>query len=173
MRRTLLVIPHAHACHAATPKSDHAKQKAALEATFLNKPVVLAGRTSTGGKFSTADLKGKIILVEFWGAWCPDCQAAAPTMRDLYAKYHDKAGGGVEFVGVNCDKSDAACNDFTTKQKLPWVELREDKEVTMHPLADHFGVWWVPTIWIIDKDGILRAIDTDTNPGPALDKLLQ
>lgn len=157
------------AAFARTPISDVAKEKNEVQKGFLNKPVVLAGRTSTGGRFSTADLKGKVIVVDFWAAWCPDCTEAAPKMRALYAKYHEK---GVEFVGVNCDKSDAACNEMAEKEKLTWVHLREDKEVTMHPLTTTYSVWGIPTVWLIDKQGVLRTLDGDADSDKQIDALL-
>jgi thiol-disulfide isomerase/thioredoxin len=169
LRTTLLLALLASATLARTPISDTARQKNEIQKTFLNKPVVLAGRTSTGGTFSTADLKGQVILVDFWAAWCPDCTADAPKLRALYEKYHDK---GVAFVGVNCDKSDAACNDAAQKQKRTWTHLREDKEVTMHPLTEKFSVWGLPTVWLIDKHGTLRTLDGDTDPEKQLDALL-
>jgi thiol-disulfide isomerase/thioredoxin len=157
------------AAFARTPVSDVAKQKNEVQKGFLNKPVVLAGRTSTGGTFSTADLKGKVIVVDFWAAWCPDCKVAAPEMKALYAKYHEK---GVAFVGVNCDKSDAACNEFAKENGLAWVHLREDKEVTMHPLTATYSVWGIPTMWLIDKQGVLRTLDGDVDSEKQIDALL-
>jgi thiol-disulfide isomerase/thioredoxin len=169
LRPTLLLALLAATALARTPVSDTAKQKNEIQKTFLNKPVVLAGRTSTGGTFSTADLKGQVILVDFWAAWCPDCTEEAPKIRALYEKYHDK---GVAFVGINCDKSDAACNDMAAKEKLTWTHLREDEEVTMHPLTEKFSVWGIPTVWLIDKHGILRTLDGDTDSEKQLDALL-
>jgi hypothetical protein len=90
-------------------------------------------------------------------------------MRALYAKYHEK---GVEFVGVNCDKSDAACNEMAEKEKLTWVHLREDKEVTMHPLTATYSVWGIPTVWLIDRQGVLRTLDGDADSDKQIDALL-
>ncbi len=154
---------------ARTPVSDLARQRNEVQKGFLGKPVTLAGRTSTGGTFSTADLKGKVIVVDFWAAWCPDCKVAVPEMKALYAKYHGK---GVEFVGVNCDKSDEICNDFAKANGLSWVHLREDKEVTMHPLTETYSVWGIPTLWLIDKQGVLRTLDGDKDSQKQIDALL-
>src|SRR6202030_478840 len=67
---------------------------------MLGKPLLVAGRTTTGGKLTTADLKGKVILIDFWATWCGPCNAEIPRIRELYKTYHSQ---GLEIVGVDGD----------------------------------------------------------------------
>ena len=60
------------------------------------KPVVLHGRLLGGGHLNTARWKGKVIVVDFWGTWCPWCLKLAPYIEKLYGKYHQQ---GLEASG--------------------------------------------------------------------------
>src|SRR5262249_59973090 len=51
-----------------------------------------------GKKVSLADYKGKVVIVDLWGTWCPPCREEIPHFVDLYRKYH---ASGLEIVGIN------------------------------------------------------------------------
>lgn len=55
-----------------------------------------------GGELKSSDLKGKVVVVDFWATWCPPCKAEIPNYNKLRAKMKDK---GVEFVGVTFDSN--------------------------------------------------------------------
>jgi thiol-disulfide isomerase/thioredoxin len=130
---------------------------------MVGKPLVIEGRTSTGGKFSSADYKGKVVMVDFWATWCGPCIAELPNVKKVYAAYHDK---GFEIVGLSCDSGDDELNAFTKEKEMPWVQLRETSQTqakNWHPLAEKYHVDGIPQMFLIDRDGILRYVDARNN----------
>ncbi len=122
------------------------------------KPLVVAGRTSKGGKFTSADWKGKVILVDMWATWCGPCKAELPRTKKLYADYHAK---GLELVGLDCDSADDTVNAFITENGMAWPQLREESQSQnqWHPLATLWHVEGIPTMFLIDRKGVLRYVD--------------
>lgn len=142
------------------------------QAESLGKPFAISGRTSTDGKFDTASLKGKVVLIDFWATWCGPCRAELPHVKETYAKYHDK---GFEIVGVSCDVSDEGLNDFAKDNDMPWVQLRETSQSgseNWHPIAKEYGVLGIPTMFLVDKKGVLRFVDAREGTDEKVAKLL-
>jgi thiol-disulfide isomerase/thioredoxin len=138
---------------------------------LLDKPLVVAGRTTTGKSHSTADWKGKVVLVDFWATWCGPCNAEIPRVKELYKTYHDK---GLEIVGVDCDSDDDTVNAFIKDKEMPWTQLREESqsEEPWHPLAKQWGVAGIPTMFLLDKKGIVRDVDARDGTDSKIAKLL-
>jgi peroxiredoxin len=115
------------------------KRAEAPQATFV---------TLSGKHFTTADLRGKVVLVNFWATWCSDCVKEMPKMADTYRKF---APRGYEMVAValQADHPNQVAA-FTRSRALPFeVALDLDGAV-----AKSFGnVHITPSSFLIDKDG--------------------
>ena len=99
------------------------------------------------GKIKTsADFRGKYMVLDFWGSWCGWCLAGIPKMKTYYAKYNDK----VEFVGVCTSDKEDKWRRAVDKYELPWVNLfaEEDTEVLLD-----FAISCFPTKIIVDPEG--------------------
>jgi thiol-disulfide isomerase/thioredoxin/predicted nucleic acid-binding protein len=143
----------------------HLKQKA-----MENKPLVIAAVSLNDPHFSTANWKGKVILVDFWATWCGPCLGELPRVKKMYADYHSK---GLEVLGVSCDNSGDDLRKFlTANPDMPWPQLFDDSAPGWNALAKSYGIDSIPTMYLIDRKGILRTVDARSQMEDLIPKLL-
>ena len=105
-----------------------------------------------GKPLALTSLRGKYVILDFWGSWCIWCIKGFPQMKEYYAKYKGK----FEILGVDCNDTEAKWRDAVKKHELPWLHVYCPKESTL--LAD-YGVTGFPTKIIIGPDGkIVKSI---------------
>ncbi len=95
------------------------------------------------------DLKGKVVVVDFWATWCGPCVKAMPHMKQLYAEYQPK---GVAFLGISLDKNREALAKFVKEHDIPWPQGFSGKGWD-DPTVQKYGVRATPSVWIIAADG--------------------
>jgi thiol-disulfide isomerase/thioredoxin len=98
---------------------------------------------------SNSSLRGKVVLLDFWGTWCPPCRESVPTLRDLQKKY---AGKGFELVSVSSDDDEDVWRTFIEAQKMNWSEYID----LSGEVLSAFNVESFPTYVVLDKDGVMR-----------------
>lgn len=156
-----------------TPIARQMKEKVEHEAklgSMENKPLVIEGVKLDGSKFSTADWKGKVVFVEFWATFCPICKADLPRVKKAYADFHDK---GMELVGISCDDAPQDLVEFLARNKeMTWPQLYDAKQPGWSPIATSFGVESIPTMFLIDKKGVVRSVDAEQDFEKMIPKLL-
>ena len=113
-----------------------------------------------GKPFRLADLRGKVVLLDFWASWCAPCRASNPHLKDLYAEYKDK---GFEIVCIADDDSSLdAWHKAIEKdgigafrhvlRGLKWKDGKPDKSTD---ISDRYGIHFLPTKILVDKDGMI------------------
>jgi peroxiredoxin len=116
-------------------------------------------------KFKLSDHKGKPVLLIFGATWCPYCRDAIPQLKDIFARYGKK---GLVAVNIDIQESRDKVSRFADKYKLPYrVLLDENAEV-----AQNYGVQGVPTLVLIDKNGMITCRQC-SNVELLLDKMLK
>jgi thiol-disulfide isomerase/thioredoxin len=128
----------------------------------------------TGKSVSIGDLKGKVVVVDFWATWCGPCVAEMPNMKKLYAEYKDK---GVEFVGISLDNAEdkgglKALRDYCEKNEIAWPQYYQgagwDSE---HSVS--WGINSIPTMFVLDADGKLYSTQARGKLEELLPKLIE
>jgi cytochrome c biogenesis protein CcmG, thiol:disulfide interchange protein DsbE len=108
---------------------------------------------NTDGKpLKLADLKGKVVVLDFWGTWCGPCVAAMPHLKELYAKHKS---AGLEVIGVHTTNGGEEMAKFVQEKSLPWPVAVDADQGTVKA----FKVDSYPDYYIIDKAGNLRVAD--------------
>ncbi|WP_299578363.1 TlpA family protein disulfide reductase [uncultured Sunxiuqinia sp.] len=111
----------------------------------------LAPNIIDGSTFNLSDLKGKYVVLDFWGTWCGGCVKGFPKMRTYYNKYRTK----VEFVGIACKDKKSVWEKFIKREGLQWTQLLNNPEKDFEKLYD---IQVYPTKIIIDKEGNIVKI---------------
>ena len=98
-----------------------------------------------------ADLKGQVILLDFWASWCAPCKASFPVMEELTKKY---ASQGLTIVAVSVDEKSENMQRFLKSAKVSFTVVR-DAQHKLVAAADPHGM---PTSFLIDRSGKIRFI---------------
>jgi peroxiredoxin len=107
--------------------------------------------TSSEGEYiSLDDLHGKVVVLDFWGTWCPPCVESVPDLRNLQKRYSKEPS--FVLISISSDHDEEAWRDFTAKNKMVWPQYL-DKD---HHIQRAFGVHAFPTYIVIDHEGIVR-----------------
>ena len=112
----------------------------------------LALKDINGKDFRLSALKGKVVLLEFWATWCPDCREVLPSMQELFTKY---TGKGLEVAAVSIEVKTEAVRPFLVKNGYTFPVLLADRKAD--DLKKTFRANRIPTAWLIDRKGIIRA----------------
>lgn len=123
---------------------------------------------SPSGKIlKLSDLRGKVVLIDFWASWCGPCRRENPHVVSLYEKYHDK---GFEIFSVSLDNSKDKWIEAIKKDNLSWPNHVSDLKGWSSAAAKLYGVNSIPCTFLIDKDGRIIA---KSLRGDALSQKLQ
>jgi len=93
------------------------------------------------------DLKGKVLLIDFWATWCGPCRVVIPEMNEWQKKF----AKDLVIVGVSDEKS-ATVTEFMGKTPMNYV-VTVDKDKTMSKIL---GVAGIPHVLVISQDGVVR-----------------
>jgi tetratricopeptide (TPR) repeat protein len=139
--------------------------------SLTGNPLQLAGKNLQGQPISIEQYRGKVVLVVFWASYAQPFLADAETLKSVYAK-HQKSG--FEIVGINMDPDAAAANAWLGSNAIRWQNLREaPQQAGAQPGDFGFGIVSVPTMFLVNKEGIVEGGITSRNLDLAVDALVQ
>ena len=133
---------------------------------FLNrldahgKPVELKFTAVDGRAVDLAQLRGKVVLVDFWSTHCGPCVAELPRVKAAYEKFHEQ---GFEVVGISCDTDKKDLKDYVQRHGIPWPQYFDSQQQTDNKFTVAFGIDGIPHMFLVDKKGSLRFDDVRAN----------
>lgn len=116
----------------------------------------LAGATLDGKEIRLADLRGKVVLLDFWATWCAPCLAELPNLRRAYDKY--SAEGKLVVIGISLDDDVEGVRSFVKERGIPWP-LMVGGPAESNLVAKAYNVSGVPATFLIGSDGKVVAKD--------------
>ena len=142
-----------------TEKSDGTTEATQVENNDSEAPEELTGLAPdftlddiNGKPLTLSSLRGKYVILDFWGSWCGWCIKGIPMMKEYYAKY----AGKFEILGIDCNDTPEKWKEAVAKYELPWLHVYFTRESTV--LAD-YAIQGFPTKIVVDPDGnIVKTI---------------
>ena len=110
-----------------------------------------------GKDLSLSSLRGKYVVLDFWGSWCGWCIKGIPEMKKYYAKYKDR----MEILGIDCRDTEEAWKAAVEKHELPWLHVRNDGEPDVTVM---YAIQGFPTKIVIDPDGKIAKVVVGEDP---------
>ena len=101
-----------------------------------------------GGSLKLADLRGKVVMVDFWASWCPPCRVEAPVLAKVYEEFQ---GQPVEFVGVDIWDNIGDAEIYLQQEGLTYPNGFDSTGA----IAIDYGVRGIPEKYFIGRDGVL------------------
>ncbi len=107
--------------------------------------------SSSGSNVRLSELKGEVILLNFWASWCGPCRVEMPSLNKLHNKYKSI---GFKVIGVNVEESNTNAKVFLKENKVSFPILWDKK----NKVSKQYHVSAMPTTVLIDRDGKIRYI---------------
>jgi len=111
-----------------------------------------------GGNLSLEELKGEVVMINFWATWCGPCRQEMPLLEQIQARYEPL---GFTIVGINVEPDSAAAQEWLAKVPVTFPILFDRK----NEVAESFGVEGMPSSVFIDRAGNVRYVHRGYRPG--------
>lgn len=114
-------------------------------------------KSINGKNISLSSLRGKYVMLDFWGSWCGWCIKGIPDMKACYAKHKDK----LEILGIDCNDPVDRWKNAVAKHQLPWLNVRVDEG---SDIFTKYAIQGFPTKIILSPEGKVVKVFVGEDP---------
>lgn len=114
-------------------------------------------RDTRGELLRMSDLRGKVVIVDFWASWCEPCREEIPVLNELQRRYRDR----LVVVGVNIDRDEDNMRRFLRRTRARFRIVHDPQ----HQVADRFEPEAMPSSYFIDREGVVRYVHRGFHAG--------
>jgi len=113
-----------------------------------------------GAKFTLSSLRGKWVVLDFWGSWCVWCVKGIPDMKNTYEKY--KSTGKLEFVSIDCNDTEQKWKEAVEKHQMPWLHVYNPRGEGS--ITKTYAIQGFPTKIVVDPQGNIAKTIVGEDP---------
>jgi peroxiredoxin len=132
----------------------------------------IEGEDIDGKPMKLSDFRGKGVVLDFWGDWCPHCKGVYPYQNNLVRRMKDES---FVLLGVNNDETRELAKEVVKNHKISWRSWYDGRGQMVKgvwssgPICTNYHVDAVPTTFVIDKKGVIRQVHIGVTPEAILD----
>jgi len=115
----------------------------------------------SGEKIALSSLRGQVVLIDFWAAWCPPCRRENPSLVNTYRQYKDREfvnGTGFTIYSVSLDKKKESWIAAIEEDSLVWESHVSDLMGRESALLEKYEISSIPLNFLLDGNGIILAV---------------
>jgi len=115
-------------------------------------------KNRAGGNVRLADLRGEVVMINFWASWCGPCRQEMPLIEDIYKRYKDL---GFTVLGVNVDNDSKLADKLLSNISVSFPVLLDSE----NKLSEIYQVDAMPSTVMVDRNGNMRFLHRGFKPG--------
>lgn len=147
-------------------EGDAARRALLSEIQEKQAPAIAASRWINSRPLNLAALRGRVVLLDFWGTWCGPCRASIPHMIDLHRKYSKR---GLVIIGIHTTDGAQNLDAFIKEKGIPYAIALDNANRTVKA----YRVDSYPDYYLLDRRGVLRYADcANDSVDAAIEQLL-
>jgi peroxiredoxin len=115
-------------------------------------------KSNSGKNIKLSELRGQVVMINFWASWCGPCRQEMPLLNQLYQRYEPM---GFTLLGVNVEEDSAAADKVLKEIPVDFPVLYDNR----NQVSDTYQVRAMPSTILIDRDGKVRYLHKGYKPG--------